>query len=171
MRRVAFLPLLAAAAICCGCPSNAPELPARRAPQLLSRVEAADPRAAPQMIEGFYPLEQRLWCWTSRKFTVALAPPRSVPGLPMEVVLLFTLPEVIIDKLGPITLTARIDGAEVGSRLYDQPDVGLVFDAEVPENLLSNGRTVVEFELDKSMIVDEVPRRDLGVVFLSAALQ
>jgi hypothetical protein len=31
--------------------------------------------------------------------------------------------------------------------------------------------TAVEFELDKAMIAKEEPKRELGIVFLSAALQ
>ncbi len=123
------------------------------------------------MLEGFYPLEQRLWCWTSRKFAVSLAAPPPVPDLPVELALQFTLPAVIIERLGPITLTAHIGGVEVGSRLYEQPGVGLDFNAEIPDALLANDETVVEFELDKSLIADEEPKRELGIVFLSAALQ
>lgn len=171
MRRVDFLPLLAVAALSLGCPSNAPELPARTAPRLLSRVETADPRAAPQMIEGFYPLEQRLWCWTARKFAVSLAAPPPVAGLPVELDLRFTLPEVIVEKAGAVTITARIGGVEIGSQVYDQAGVGLAFDVEVPGDLLGDEQTVVAFELDKSWIADEKPRRELGIVFLSAALQ
>ena len=171
MRHVAVLSLLAVSGLSLGCPRNAPEIPARTVPELLSRVHAADPQATTQLLEGFYPLEQKMWSWTSKKFTVALAPPRQVPGLPVELTLRFTLPEVIVQTLGPITLTARIRGVEVGSRLYDRPGVDLVFDVEVPDALLSNEKTVIEFELDKSMIVDEAPKRELGIVFLSAALQ
>lgn len=171
MRRAALLLSLAAAGLSLGCLHNAPEFPLATEPQLLSRIQAADPRAAAQMLDGFYPLEQRLWSWTTKEFAVSLAPPRPVADLPAELALRFTLPEVIIERLGPITLTARIDGAEIGSQIYDTPGVGLLFNAEVPDALLVTDETVVEFELDKSMMADEEPIRELGIVFLSAALQ
>lgn len=171
MRYAAVVSLLAAAGLSLACPRNAPEVPADAAPRLLSSIQAADPRAAAQMLDGFYPLEQRLWSWTTRKFAVSLAPPQPVADLPVELALRFTIPDIIIEKLGPITLTAYIDGVEVASRRYEQPGVGLAFGAEIPDVLLTGDETVIEFELDKSMIADEAPIRELGIVFLSAALQ
>jgi hypothetical protein len=171
MHRVVVLSLLIAAGLSLGCPRNAPEVPAGFGPELLSRVDAADPRAEAQLLEGLHPLEQRSWRWTAKKFVVSLATPQPAPDLPVELALRFTLPDVIVETLGPITITARIEGAEVGSRRYEQSGIGLVFDVEVPDRLLSNEKTVIEFELDKSMFADESPRRELGIVFLSAVLQ
>jgi hypothetical protein len=138
---------------------------------LLSHVEAADPQAEAQLLVGLHPLEQRLWRWTAQRFAVSLAAPRPVPDLPVELMLVFTLPDVIVETLGPITITAHIDGVEVGSQRYEQPGVDLTFSAEVPADLLWRETTAVEFELDKAMIAKEEPKRELGIVFLSAALQ
>jgi hypothetical protein len=89
----------------------------------------------------------------------------------VELELRFALPDLIVETLGPITVTARIDGVEVGSQRYEQPGADLVFNAGVADGLLSNEKTIIDFELDKSLLANEEPQRELGLVFLSAALQ
>ncbi|MEZ5361376.1 MAG: hypothetical protein R2748_03285 [Bryobacterales bacterium] len=102
-----------------GCVQNEPGIPIEEeegAPpaQLLSNVNVADPRAAPQLLRGFHGLEQQAWRWTERKFAVMLQPPP--PGQPVVLNLTFTLPGVVTDEVGPITMTARINGQQVGAR-------------------------------------------------------
>ena len=137
-----------------GCVQNEPGVPIEEeegAPpaQMLSNVNVADPRAAPQLLRGFHGLEQQAWRWTERKFAVMLEPPP--PGQPVVLNLAFTLPGVVTDEVGPITVTARINGEQVGAQTFDSPGENKQFEAVVPDGLLTTQAAEVEFELDKAL--------------------
>jgi hypothetical protein len=162
-----------------GCPSNEPELAqpqggteqAQAAPEgLLSSVHMADPRAIPQLLEGFHALEQGAWRWTARKFSVALLPP---PGATQQaqLELKFSIPDAVIARLQTVSLTARVNGVEVGSETYDKPGE-YTLTKPVPASALQVGEAVkAEFELDKALPPGEADKRELGVVALSVALK
>ncbi len=171
--------LLAVALLLAGCASNEPDLasPENETAQgatpdgLLSSAHMGDPRAAPQLLEGFYGLEQGVWRWTAKKFVVALQAPSGVEGQNTELEFSFTLPESVISRLKQIKLTARVNGTEVGSETYAQPGE-YVFTKPVPAGLLRGGEAAkVEFELDKALPPGEADKRELGLVAVSVALK
>jgi hypothetical protein len=170
------LAMLAAA----GCPSNEPELAETKgeAPAdgaalpdgLLSSVHMGDPRAVPQLLDGFYGLEQGVWRWTARKFSVALQAP-SGSGQDSRLEFKFSIPEAVISRVGPLTLSARVNGAEVGSESY-QKSGEYAFSKPVPAGAIRSGEAVkVEFELDKALQPGEADKRELGLVAVSVALK
>jgi hypothetical protein len=172
--------LLAIVVLLAGCPSNEPDLAAPESEAtdsaampdgLLSSAHMGDPRAAPQLLEGFYGLEQGVWRWTARKFVVALQAPSGGAGLETQLEFRFTLPEAVISRLQAITLTARIGGTDIGSESYTEPGE-YIFTKPVPANLLHGGEAVkVEFELDKALPPGEADKRELGLVAVSVALK
>lgn len=175
------LAALLAVVLLAGCPSNEPELaaPQSEPPEsaaalpdgLLSSVHMGDPRAVPQLLEGFYGLEQGVWRWTARKFVVALQAPAGGAGQQTQLEFKFTLPEAVIARLNAVTLTARVNGAGVGSESYPQPGE-YVFAKPVPASALQGGEAVkVEFELDKALPPGEADKRELGLVAVSVALK
>ncbi len=170
-RACSFLLALAAA---CACVTNEPGVPVREedgaAPAaLLSSVNAADPQAEPQLLRGFHGLEQNAWRWTERKFSVMLQPPP--PGQPVIVNLAFTLPGVVTEAVGPITVTARVNGEEIGSQTYPEPGEAQQFEAETPAELIGSEPAEVEFELDKAMPPSERDPRELGIIVSSVSFQ
>jgi hypothetical protein len=172
--------LLLASLFMAGCPSNEPELaqaPQSEAPPsaaeppsgaLLSSVHMGDPAAAAQLLEGFYGVEQGVWRWTARKFSVALQPPAAAQDTQIE--FKFTLPEAVAERLKSVTLTARVNGADIGSETYEQAG-DQVFSKPVPAGALQGGALNVEFELDKALQPTEADQRELGVVAISVALK
>lgn len=176
------LALLLAALLLPGCPSNEPELaqppqsetaedaPATPAGGLLSSVHMGDPAAEPQLLEGFYGLEQGVWRWTARKFVVAAqAPAGAGQGTMLE--FKFTLPDAVIGRLKAVTLTARVNGAELGSETYEQAGEH-IFEKPVPATALEGDDAAkVEFELDKALPPTEADQRELGLVAISVALK
>src|SRR5579871_1344628 len=69
--------------------------------QLLSTIRMNDAAAVPQLLSGFYAVENNAWRWTSGKFSVSLrVPPAAQNGA--TVALSFTIPEIIAQKLGKI---------------------------------------------------------------------
>lgn len=179
-RRTAPLLACGLALLLAGCPSNEPELatPQGEAAQsealpdgLLSSVHMGDPRATPQLLDGFYGLEQGVWRWTARKFTVAVQAPAGGAGQETQLEFKFTLPEAVISQLKSVTLTARVNGVEVGSETY-QEQGEYVFAKPVPPNQLAGGEAVkVEFEMDRALPPGEADKRELGLVAVSVALK
>ncbi|MEX2301651.1 MAG: hypothetical protein WD733_11980 [Bryobacterales bacterium] len=163
-----------------GCPSNEPELaqaPQSEAPAsaaeapagaLLSSVHMGDPAAAAQLLEGFYGVEQGVWRWTARKFSVALQAPAGAADTQIE--FKFTLPEAVVGRLKSVTLTARVNDADIGSETYQQAG-DHVFTKPLPASALQGGALNVEFELDKALPPTESDQRELGVVAISVALK
>lgn len=167
---VFFLALVLA----CACVQNEPGIPIEeedgaQAAALLSSVNVADPAAEPQLLRGFHGLEQQAWRWTERKFAVMLQPPP--PGQPVILNLSFTLPGVVTEAVGAVTLTARVNGREVGSETFPEPGESRQFEAEVPEGLLTGEPAEVEFELDKAMPPGERDPRELGIIVFSISFQ
>lgn len=159
-----------------GCPKNEPMTPieevAQEAPsELLSTVNVADPRGEPQLLEGFYGLEQRAWRWTAGKFAVLLATPADFASHESSLDLRLTVPSIVIETLGPIAVTARVNGAEVGTEVYEAPGDNLLFTSVIPEGVLTVEPARVEFELDKVIPPSDQDERSLGVIAISIALK
>jgi hypothetical protein len=171
----ALLPACALLAVVfAGCPRNEPGVPVEegdsgRPAQLLSNVNVADPQAEPQLLRGFHGLEQQAWRWTERKFSVMLQPPP--PGQPVVLNLNFTLPGVVADTVGPIAITARVNGQDIGTHSFAKPGENQQFEVPVPDGLLTAQPAEVEFELDKAMPPGERDPRELGIVVFSIAFQ
>jgi hypothetical protein len=129
-----------------------------------------DPAAAAQLLEGFYGIEQGVWRWTAKKFVVALDAP-AAPGQDLQLEFKFTLPEAVAGRLQNVTLSARVNGADLGSETYDQAGDHL-FAKPVPAAAVQDGEALkVEFELDKALPPSEADKRELGIVALSVALK
>ena len=179
MRKLALAALLAATPLFLACPKNEPELnppaghetAATQPPvELLSTVHVADPRGAVQLLEGFYDVEQGAWRWTKKDFSVALKPPPSLPDEPVTLELKFTVPEVSIQRLPSLTLSATVNGVPVGAETYDKPG-DYAFSKPVPGEALDQKIVKVEFRLDKAIAAGEIETRELGLVATSVALK
>jgi hypothetical protein len=156
-----------------GC-QKPPEPPRRTASAmrtvLMSRIDAGDPKAEIQLVSGFHAVEQNKWRWTEGKFAVQLRPPHNASEEGARLVLQFSLPDVVIQKLGAIELKARIDGtslpatryARAGQQVYDQP---------IPAGILKGNSARVEFELDKFLRAGSLEGRELGVIVATIALE
>jgi hypothetical protein len=167
--------LILALVVCAGCPRNEPAIPIPEEDEgpasFLSTVNVADPRATDQLMSGFHALEQRSWRWTERKFSVMVQPPPPVPLHQPALDLKFTLPEAVTDKVGAVTLTARIGETVIGSEMYSEPANDILFTREVPDGVLGDEPVLVEFELDKAMPPTELDGRELALVAISIAIK
>jgi hypothetical protein len=174
MSRPLSLALIVATAALGACLENQPGIPIEeedgvQAASLLSSVNVADPEAEPQLLRGFHGLEQRAWRWTERKFGVMLQPPP--PGQPVVLNLSFTLPGVVTDAVGAVTITARVNGQAIGSQTFAEPGENKQFEAAVSDGLLTGQPAEVELELDKAMPPSERDPRELGIVVFSVSFQ
>ena len=141
--------------------------------QPASVVYTGDAATASQLIGGFYAVEgqeeDHAWRWTGPDFGVALAPP---PGAQHGARLLLRLyfPETQIKKLGPMTLTAYIDGQPLAPETYDTAG-SYDFVRDVPACFLKTNLLPVNFSFDPYSPHSETEGRDLGAVVSMAALE
>ncbi len=158
------------------CPQNEPMAPIEESleevpAELLSTVNVADPRAEPQLLEGFYGLEQRAWRWTAGKFAVLLATPPDSAAAEGSLDLRLTVPSVVIERLGPVTITARVNDTEVGAETFESAGDNLLFTSVIPAGVLTEAPARAEFQLDKVIPPSPQDERELGVIAVSIALK
>ena len=127
---------------------------------------AAGNAASADRLEGFYEIEEGRWRWSRRSFAIRFDAPalRGAPSARLSLELY--LPEAEIQKLGPITLSARVNGHALQPEVYSRPG-SVTFARGLPAEWLGAGPVRVEFAVDKSMQADQ---RELGIVLVSAAL-
>ena len=92
-----------------GCRSEPPVRPAPdQAARLASTVYTGDPNSEPQLLGGFYRVEEYSWRWTAQRFSVVLRPPDGAAGEAANLVVRLGIPEGVIKKLHSISLSASI---------------------------------------------------------------
>jgi len=138
-------------------------------PTLATIVHVADPRAATQLLSGFYGVEQNSWRWTAGKFSVVLRPPRTAVAKGATLQLKFSVPEVVIVKLKAMSLSASVNGTPLSPESYTQPGE-FTYTRDVPANLLVGESAKVDFSLDKTMPPSGGDQRELGVVVTTVGL-
>jgi hypothetical protein len=138
------------------------------APRMASLVKMNDPKTSAQMLSGFYALENNSWRWTSGKFSVLLRTPPSTAGEGGVITFAFSLPDIAIQRLKSVGITASVNGTKLKSTEYDKPGTN-IFTADVPPALLTGESVRVDFALDKT-IPQDVDKRILGVVATSIGI-
>jgi len=132
-------------------------------------VQMGDPRAAGQLVSGFYDIEGGTWRWTAKQFVVQLGTPAgaSTSGATLE--LQFTIPAVVIEKNTSVTLSAAVDGNALPPETYSKAGEYL-YKRDVPANVLGGNSVKARFEVDKPLIPSGADQRVLGVVATSVRL-
>ena len=138
-------------------------------PLVASMISMGDPRAEVQLRGGFYPVEANAWRWTRQVFTVALSPPARAKQNGARVVLRFTLPEVIVQNLKSVSLSASIDNFKLDPETYTKPGE-YSYTRDVPAQYLQSAVVGVQFSLDKVLPPSSQDVRELGVIALEAGL-
>jgi hypothetical protein len=138
---------------------------------LKSVVLARLPEDEPQLVAGFYPAEPDGWRWTRGHFTVVLQAPAnaSTHGAILELAL--DVPQVVLDQVGPVTVSASIAGQFLAPETRLHPGI-TPYRRTVPAQVFSQREVVVEFQLDKVVKPYTMPGedRELGAAMHSAAL-
>ena len=126
-------------------------------------IQVADPRAAPQLVSGWYGIEQNAWRWTARKFAAILGAPIGAARSGAVLRLDFTLPDVVVSRLGSVTLSASVQGAQLAPETYRRPGKW-VYQREVPVSLFTTRTLRADFALDKALPPGGTDLRELGVI-------
>ncbi len=137
--------------------------------ELASVLSVAEPRTAAQLTRGFYAVEANQWRWTAKNFSVALHPPKGSAENGAVLQLNLSIPDVIFNRLGPITVTARVNGTDLGPQTFSQAGEA-VLKRDVPAAALKSDVVAVDFSLDKGLPPTEQDARELGIIVTSAGL-
>lgn len=143
--------------------------PAALAAALSSSLKMNDPAVAGQLVKGFYTIEGNLWRWTAGEFEVNLKVPAGADKTGATLKFALNVPPPVIQKLGPLTLSASAGATKLGSMTYQKAGA-YTFTAEVPTAALSADPLNVKFQLDKFLAPSAQDTRQLGVVAASISL-
>lgn len=172
MRRI-FPPLVCSLIIAlCSCrPTEPVKVETVEEPkELLTAVHVADPKAAPQLVKGFYDVEQNAWRWAMKDFSVSLKPPANALERGAILRLDFTVPDAVLQKVGPMTLTARVGDTTLPPETYNKQG-GQTYIREIPPKKIGGDAVVVDFSLDKGLPPGAIDQRELAVIVTSAGLE
>jgi hypothetical protein len=140
-----LLPGILVFASCTRRPPPLPEAPG----ELLSSIDVADPRAAVQMVRGFWQIEGNEWRWTRKQFAAVLHPPDHSREKGARLQLKLSLPPAILQNLGPITLGAAVNGFPLPTELFAQAG-DYLYTRDVPADAIDADAVLVEFTADKA---------------------
>ena len=115
----------------------------------LLRSRSFPPLVRTQLLSGWHKLESDAWRWTERRFSVAVEEAGALT-------LRCTAPASLLDRLGPLAVTARVDGAVIARREFASPG-----DYDVAVQVKPG---VIEFETDKALPPDAADGRERGLI-------
>ena len=139
-------------------------------PVLGSTAHAADPNSSVQLVKGFHAVEQNSWRWTMGRFVVSLRPPPDGKERGADLVLKFTIPASVIDRVKSTTVSALVQNTPVGKQVYSAAGE-YTLRVDVPATLLRDEVVNVEYVVDPHLAAGLVDARELGLVFLSAGFE
>ncbi len=136
---------------------------------LASVINVADPSDSAQLVRGFSAVEADAWRWSASKFSVVLRPPAGAAQNGANLELRFTLHEAVVNKLGPVTVSAKVNGTPVASETFSQPG-DQVYSHEVPASALGSDVVTVEFSTDKALEPTDKDKRELALIVKTIGL-
>lgn len=138
--------------------------------QLSSVVHTADPKTATQLTRGFHAVEQNSWRWTKGHFSVALQTPPTAAVKGGVLTLKFGLPDLLIERLKSIEVSAVVNGRQLPAKKFDKPGEH-EYSVPVPAEAFSSEVVSVDFSLSKYLAAGEVDLRELGLVAKTIAIE
>ena len=125
-----------------------------------------DPRTSIQLIHGFYPVENGSWRWTEKAFSASLRVPADAAQNGARLLMKVTVPQTQIDKVGPLTLNASVNGASLPPETFAHAG-DFLYQRDVPAAAFKQDVATVEFTLDKVAPAPPPDQRQLGIVVSS----
>ena len=158
---IAFAAILACFSIVlCGC---------REPKTASSALEMADPSIAGQLLKGFYPVEEKSFRWVGRSFSVALKPPPHARADGLRLIVNLYLPEAEIRDIGPLTLSATLDGKTLGVQVFTEPG-SFDFIRDLSAGDVDTNILPLQFCFDKSFQAGGDDRRKLAGIIRGISL-
>jgi len=133
-------------------------------------IYMGDPRSTVQLVRGFHQIEENAWRWTMGRFTLIFRRPDTPAGKRTVLVLRGNVPDSLLKKVGPVTLTALLGPDPVGQITISKPGP-VTLEADVPNSLLTGETVTFDFVLDKFAPPGLLDPRELGIIVISASLE
>ncbi len=137
--------------------------------QTVSVLNVADPEAPAQLVRGFYSLEDDAWRWTRSRFSVTLRLPEGSSRNGARLELKGSVPEAVVKRLGPISLSATINGQPLKPETFSKGGV-LTYSRDAPASALTGVTATVEFATDKALPPTDKDARELALIVTSVGL-
>jgi hypothetical protein len=137
--------------------------------QLVSVINVNDPRASVQLTRGFHGLENDAWRWTMKNFTATLRAPANASKTGATLQLKLTIPDVMFNRVGPMTVDARVNGLDLGPETYSHTG-DYTYTRDVPPAALSTDAVAIDFHVDKGLPPTEQETRELAVIVTTVGL-
>lgn len=131
--------------------------------QPVSVLSVTDPRASLQLTRGFWGVENDSWRWTMKNFAVTLRAPMGAAQKGAKLQLRFTVPEVMYNRVGDMTLDAHVNGLDLGPEKYMKAG-DANYERDIPATALSGEMISVEFSVDKGLAPTDQDPRELAVI-------
>jgi hypothetical protein len=137
---------------------------------LASVIHMGDPKVAPQLLKGFYNIEENSWRWTAGKFAVALRPPRNAATKGATLHFKFVIPDAVLSRIKTTSLSASVNGTSLSPESYTQTGE-FDYQRDVDGKLLAGDAVNVEFTMDKFLTAGMVEDRELGLIATSVGFE
>jgi len=135
-----------------------------------SSIPMNDPAVEKQLIAGFYGIEASSWRWTAKRFSAVLRMPTTERSRDLAIRLSLFIPEIQIQRLGPMTLHAEISGRKLPGQTFSHAGpykyIAQLSDSDPPRAL-----ECIDFSLDKATPPTAVEARELGVVVTAVEIE
>ncbi len=122
-----------------------------------------DIRCKPQLLSGWYPIEDGAWRWMAGQAEAVLRTPAGVP-LRFNMQLYFP-PNHMQRAGGPVTVSIKINGKPLTEETYSQPGEHRFSQAVLPD-LPTFPASKVSIRLNRTMPPSDSDQRELGAVVL-----
>lgn len=134
---------------------------------LPTTISMSDPRFE-SLSTGFYSIEADGSRWTKREFSLTFGEPEP-RGDDAKFSMRLFIPDVSIQKLGPMTLHARIGSQELAPETYSRSGL-YAFKRDLNAAWIMPGPIRIVFTLDKALPPSAADARELGIVVLDASV-
>jgi len=114
-----------------------------------------------KLLEGWYPLEQNSFRWTSRHFAVELR--RTMPRPARKFRLRFHLPEMVVRQSGPVTIRAEVNGEAFAPETFSR-EGEYIYAVDLGRRIVKGGPVRIDFRVDKALPAGDLDTRELALI-------
>jgi len=118
-------------------------------------------RYSVKLLEGWYPLEQNSFRWTSRRFSVELRKALSMDARKLRFT--FHLPEAVVQASGPITIRAEVNGEKFSTATFSTQGEHN-YTVDLGRRISKNGPVKIDFSVDKALPAGDLDTRELALI-------
>jgi len=137
-----------------------PDIPGAK-PELLSYLNLGDIRSRPQLVSGWYVIEDGAWRWMAPEAEATLRP-LPAPAVQFDLQLFFP-PDFMRRAGSPVTVSVMLNGQPFTKAVYYEPG-GHRLTRVVPRELLARPTTSVSIRVNPAMPPTATDKRELGAV-------